>query len=482
MRRLFENGRGHYLLLGLLLAYGAAMSLLRIDYNSVFIDEAYHIMIGRQLLAGVACPGCPFATGAVTLHPVAAALGDALGGITGARLLNVALGLLLTAIVYATGRTLFDRRRGLVAAVVFMFAGQTLYLMKLATYDMLAAFFLGAALFLVAAARRADEPRAVRALLASAAAALFLASATKYLLPVFVPAFVAWVLLDGRLRRSAAWFILPLALLSVYFLFLSRHHPSLAVIGQIEDVRTTSHTPAGTLFDWIFRWVALFYLFAVFGAFHPRYGRTAVLLAALSTPIVLVHLVTGAEQSVNKNVIYAMIFLAPAAAPGIERLAWLFSMRSDVRAVRRAYLYAVLVIVWVFGFSNLRWLERQYPDVRPVIEFFDEHGFDGMTVAINGWDGVIYEYALGERFPRARFVYIEQAVGPVCSGADGRGAAPPPATRPEADFILCEDLYYGKICPCSGYREIFEDRYLLVERFTIEHSWGTSDASIFGRI
>ena len=49
------------------------------------------------------------------------------------------------------------------------------------------------------------------------------------------------------------------------------------------------------------------------------------------------------------------------------------------------------------------WLERQYPDMSPVVEYLDGHGFDGMQVGINSTYGdAVYVYSLEERFPRAR--------------------------------------------------------------------------------
>ena len=133
-------------------------------------------------------------------------------------------------------------------------------------------------------------------------------------------------------------------------------------------------------------------------------ARTAIVLIALSSPIIILHLVTRAEQSVNKNMIFALIFLAPAASLGVDHMVKIFSFGAKSRIVRGFFTVSILVIFWAYGLFNLRWLERQYPDVTPVIEFFETKGFDGMTVAFNGWDGVIYDYVLEDRYPNARFL------------------------------------------------------------------------------
>jgi len=127
-----RSRRIHYILLGCILAYGLVISLVKIDYNSVFVDEAYHIVMGRQLVAGEYCPGCSAHTGSVMTWPLFASFGDAFGGLYGARIMNIILGLMLTVCIYLATRMLAGRALGLLAAAIFMFSGQALYLMKLA--------------------------------------------------------------------------------------------------------------------------------------------------------------------------------------------------------------------------------------------------------------------------------------------------------------------------------------------------------------
>jgi hypothetical protein len=459
------------LLLAAILLYGLVVSLATLDYNSVFIDEAFQIMMGKEILGGVPCLGCPHHTGSVMIWPVLAGLADRAGGIHAVRLLNVLIGLALTVIVYATASMLYGGGRALIAAAIFMFAGQTLYLMKLGTYDMIAAFFIGASfhMFVLSASTGARWHRNLA--IVFGAAALFLAAITKYLLPVFVPALVLYVLVKHGVRRTALFCVLPLAVLAALYLGFDRYAPRVQVLGQVETYANIK-VPVETIFAWAFRWIAFVLLLAVFGAFHERYGKTAIMLIALSSPIILLHLVTRAEQSVNKNMIFALIFLAPAAALGVEHLVRIFSFGARHRAVRGFFTVAILVIFWAYGLFNLRWLERQYPDVTPLIEFFETRGFDGMTVAFNGWDGVIYEYVFEDRYPNARFLNVFEIK---------KTDSPRPAFAERVDFVVCEDLFYGKMCPCSQFSPYFMDDFVLERDFTIEHSWGETDAQIYGR-
>jgi len=462
---------GKYVL-WLILFYGLLITVWNLNYNSVFIDEAYHITMGHQLLRGEPCSGCPYATGSVSIHPVIAAYGDSIAGIYGARVVNIIFGLGLTVIIYLTARLLFGERLGLITAVLFLCSGQTLYLMKLATYDMIAAFFLGFAFLMIVASEKVGSGKYQNLALVMGTTALFLACVTKYLVPVFIPFLLLYIFIKHGASKTVLYTIIPLAIFTLLYISFAPYPPPGELVNVVDQVRTDTHIPFRTLADWTFRWVAMAYLLAVFGLFHEEKGKTALQLIIFSTPIIIVHLVTQSEQSVNKNMIFSLVFLAPAAALGVDYIGKLFSMRSSSRVVRGFFTVAVLVIFWTYGLFNLRWLEKQYPDVSPVIEYFKENGFDGMTVAMNGWDGVIYTYELGDQYPDAQFIHITQAI---------KTGNPGHSFHEKVDFIVCEDLYYGMLYPCEEFHDYIENDYTLLENFTIAHSWGVTDAKIFGR-
>ncbi len=467
-----RSTRIHYILLGGILAYGLVISLVKLDYNSVFVDEAYHIVMGRQLVAGEYCPGCPAHTGSVMTWPLFASFGDQFGGLYGARIMNIILGLMLTVCIYLSTRMLTGRDLGLLAAAIFMFSGQALYLMKLATYDMTAALFLGGAFLMTVAAHKAQSPGYEAASLVTATILLSLAAITKYLLPAFIPAFLIYVILRHGVMRSLLFALAPLTVFMTLFFWFTPYPPNPQVLYQIETAREVSNLPLATIFDWTFRWLSLAYLLAAFGLFHEKYRRLAALLILASMPILLIHIITRAEASVNKNVVFALLFLAPAGAMGIDHIAHIFSMRETSRAVKLFFTVSVITVVWAYGINNLRWLEKQHPDVSPVIEYLRSNGFEGMTVATNGWDGVMYEYALESEYPAARFDHITWFI---------RGDDDARTLDSRVDFIICEDDYYGKHYQSERFQDILDADCTLLEDFTIEHSWGETHALVFGR-
>ena len=459
-------------LIWLILLYGLLITVLNIDFTAVFVDEAFHINMGRQFLSGDLCPGCPFATGSVLIHPVLVSVADSIGGLRGARGLNILLGLALVLCIYVTAKKMFDEKTGLIAAALFIFSGQTTYLMKLATYDMTAAFLLGCGFMLVIISIESGPGRKSSLILLAGSIILFLAAITKYLIPVFIPPILIYTWYRKGFVSTLVWSAIPILALVAIFYFFAPYAPHAEVMGQIRDVQVESNVSFIRIADWTFRWISLAYLLSVFGFFHEKHGKSAIILFLLSLPIVLVHLLTRAEQSVNKNVLYSLVFLAPAAALGVDRIGNLFSMRSPSKALRHFFTAAVMIVFWTYGIYNLRWLEKQYPDVRPMIEFFDREGFDGMKVIMNGWDSYIYSYSLGSKYPNAEYIHITEAFKTDDYGNRINGIA---------DFIVCEDNYYGKMNPCSDYSEFIDDDYKMMEHFLFELSWGRTDTRIFGR-
>src|SRR4030042_6673454 len=320
--------------LWIILLFGFLLSVLNLNYNSVFHDEAFHILLGRQVLSGENCPGCAYATGSVLIHPVVAAIGDYLGGLYGARAMNILFCLALTIIIYETAHLLFDGRYGLISAFLFLFASQTLYLSKLATYDMIAAFFLGLSFYLILLSEKTPSTSYKNVWLLCGAVSLFLSAITKYLVPVFIPPLVIYVFFKQKFSRALFFFLLPLSVFLLLYAYFALYPDREALMGTIGASREATQIPFSTLYNWTFRWVAMAYLLSFFGVFHEKKGKIAILLIILSTPIIIMHLATGAEQSVNKNVILSFIFLSLSSALGVDHIGNLFSMKSTSQSVK----------------------------------------------------------------------------------------------------------------------------------------------------
>lgn len=452
-----------------ILLAGMIMIASNLNFNSVYHDEALNILMGRQVLAGKVCPGCAQNTGSVIIHPVLAAMGDSVAGIYGARSVSILFGLGLTFIVYQITNILIPGKNSLIAAMLFLFSGNTMYLSKLATYDIVAAFFLGLSFLLILLSEQKQSSYRTGFMLLGGAFFLVLAAASKYVVAVFIPVLIVYVLFKNRPFDALLFFLLPLLAFSFVYGSLALYPAGDVLFGSIGSVQKESQTPFPVLLNWTMRWVTMPYLLAVFGLFHKEKGRAVIPLILLSTPVLILHLATGTEQSVNKNVIFSLIFLAPAAALGIEHMASLFSSRIDTTWVRPFFTSAVLIVVLTFGINELKWLEKQYPDMRPVMAFFNENGFNGMLVTVDSdYGDAVYTYTLGSRFPQAQFLPFTEIKKAELSGN--------PVRKP--DFVITDGFYSKKSLHDEVVNYLTDD-YIIMKELTVPIAGGLQNINIF---
>ena len=356
--------------------------------------------------------------------------------------------------------------------MLFIFSGNVLYLSKLATYDIAAAFFLGLSFLCIQISEQKSSKNVAVFILFCAALSLFLSAMTKYVAAGFIPFFLVYVFLRHRAYHFIVFFLLPLLFFILIYGFYALYPVRTELIGSINSVYQQSRVPFSVLNNWTFRWVAMPYLLAFFGLFH-REGKKTVPLIILSTPVIILQLLTGAEQSINKNVIFSIIFLAPAAALGIDQMSNIFSFQIDSRWVKPFFITAVLVVLWVFGINELRWLEKQYPDITPVAEFFKKEGFKNMTVAVDSDYGItVYAYSLAPYYPRAHFLSVEELEK---TGESGH------LLYEKIDFIIFDDYYYKKHLRERALRYLQDGGFFLMKDFRISTSWSITNIKIFGR-
>lgn len=465
IRKHRNNGRFFLLIL----LYGLVAMVWNLDYNSAYHDEALNILMGRQVLNGQSCYGCAQNTGSVLILPVLAAIGDSIGGLQGARAVGILFGLSLTAVVYLTASILLSEKYAFVAAVLFLFSGNTIYLSKLATYDIVSAFFLGLSFLFLILSERKRPLYTIGITLFCGAFSLFLAAMTKYVAAVFIPPLLVYIFLRHKIYRAVFFFLLPLLIFIFVYSYYALYPVKVVLMGSVTSVYHESQLPFSVLSSWTFRWVIMSYLLAFFGIFHEEKGKTAIPLIILSTPIIILQFLTGAEQSINKNVIFSLIFLMPAAALGIDHMSALFSYRINTSWVKPFFTISVLLVTLVFGIDQLRWLERQYPNMSEVIDFFKRTGFDGMVVSIDSdYGDAVYTYALKEIYPRAKFLPITE-IQP-----EGENA------RESPDYVII-DGYYGKSAFRDMSRGYIKNGYSLEKKVKISLSWGMRDVQIFSR-
>lgn len=456
----------------ILLAYGFIVTVWNIDYNTPYHDEVLNIQMGRQLLQGKPCPSGAWSDGTALIYPVLAAVGDAAGGIYGARAVGLLFGLGLTFVINRISRLFLSELHALLAATLFLFSGNVLYLFKLATDDIVAAFFLGLSFMLILEAEAKGALRSGALMLLGGSISLCLAAMTKYAVSVFIVPVAIFALLRQKPSRTLPFFVLPLLLSVTVYWYLAIHPAGEFISESIRDVYAERQVMHGSLVSWTVRWVALPYLLAFFGTMHTEKGRETIFLILMSLPVILLHLVTGDERSLNKNVIFSLIFLTPAAAVGVDQMGNLFTRNMPSGWVKPFFTFLLLLVVWAFGLQDLRWLERQYPDSSPVVSFFRAKGHDNMTVATDSENaGATYSYLLGDSFPGARFVSITEFE---------KEAIRNPFTVPP-DFIVLNDYQEKGALREKALDCIRSGGYIQLRQFRTKLSLGEQTISIFAR-
>jgi len=183
---------------------------------------------------------------------------------------------------------------------------------------------------------------------------------------------------------------------------------------------------------------------------------------------------TGDSRSIEKNVIFALIFVVPAAAIGVDHMGNIFSVGSADTWIKNFFCILVLIVVWAFGLNQLRWLEHQFPNLSQVLEYMKMKGHDGMTIALEtdyGNPEVLYQYGLRERFPHAK--YFSTSGYRPADRLDIVGRQCP-------DFIIFDEYYSAEQMPNKVKR--YETlRYDSSASFSIQLPWGKQSIQIVQR-
>lgn len=459
-------------LLLIILAYGLLAMSWNLGYSAVFHDEALNISMGYEVLSAQYCPLCPQNTGSVMIHPCLAAIADSAASLYGARAVSLLFALGLTVVLFFTGSLLFSEKHGLLSALLFLFSGTVLYLSKLATYDMAAAFFLGLSFLLSILSEKQQASSRRNLLLFSASVVLFLAAITKYVVSVFVIPLLLFVFWRQRAISAFIFFFLPLALLSVLYIYAAVLPAWTYLQGSMTGTYKEGAQSFTILASRILRWIGLSYIVAVFGIFYQKRGRIAIALIVLSSPILFVHLLSGDGRSIDKNVIFALVFLSPAVALGVDQMGNIFSSNMQSAWVKSFFTISVLVVLWAFGLHQANWLERQYPDLTRIIDYFRMKGTSAMNVVIfseYGDPDYIYHYSLRKQYPDARFsstshLRWEERTRLIES--------------PGTDFVVLDE-YYTSMNFHQKATRLMSPRYSLLQSFQVPVSWGIHKVLIY---
>jgi hypothetical protein len=354
-----------HLMLALMLALIFAIRITNLSFNTLHLDEAIYVSVGRDALAGSYTQGASGWMFGSYLYPVLAAFTYNLGGVVALRALSAVFMTIASVFVFLTARSLFDERVGLWALLIFGLSGISINLGQHAVYDVVGVAFLAIALY--CAVRAAQNPN--ENLLAWAGIALSVSILGKYIGLLALPGiFMVMVLVhlwQGRGVLSFAripWLALIIPMLLILGIYAALYHQDLGAVfsGQYASQQENR----ASIFNQIVSEIGLVTLFAMLGilmlagraarqlptkpgvAWLLRLALPALAVTILALP--LYHFVTANVRSLWKHDVYALIFLAPFAAYGINALFQMFSGLPGGRALR--WVSAAITAAGVFWF------------------------------------------------------------------------------------------------------------------------------------
>lgn len=410
-------------LLILLLAYSLIVLCWGLVRNPFTTAEAKNIYIGRGLVtegnAGWSGPVEEMMNvqpGAYSLAPLIISGVDRYAGLHGSRLVSIALGLVLVLLIFLIGDTSLYGKRGLLAATTFVFLGIPLQLSAFATTTPYTALFFAASVLLIeASAETASSGRRMLMLLFSSLS-LTVAVTMNYISMLFVAPLVLYVFLRHRFLHAGGFFLLPLvAALSVYG--YTAILPVWASIGRSLSL-PLSHSSADMLSSlnvtYIFNWLSMPYLLAIFGIFHREGGKRAFFVMLLSFPVFLVNFMSSDLNATHLAVLLATIFMAPAAALGVDHMGDLFSSHNPMARIKPLFMFAVLLVLWVFGLQQIKELNRNNLDLTDAVSFLRARKLAGVTILIDsdyGSPEYVYRYFLESGSPPPQVLPVVRATG-----------------------------------------------------------------------
>lgn len=377
-------------------------------YNTAFVDEAIYLSIGQRVLQGNFYDNALQWLFGSYLYPVLVALANNLfdAGLIGARILSALLSTAATLSIFLLTRRLFHDIAALLAMLFFGFAGVSMFVGTLATYDSLGIALLATAAALLAYGLTSNNPRAQRRYY-FLAALLFTASVlSKYIALAFLPSLgllMGLYLLEKRwsqLWRLSLYFILPVGLLFGLYCWMTFEHLAIffAEFGK-HSVETASRPAILELMSDSIRVPLLLGLIGVASGFRcaSRWQRVAVLIllaAGLTLPVM--HFLTANMRSLDKSLVYALLFIAPLAGVGTYQL-WGWFQRHIHGRFSHGLVFALCSLYLLLAFQVWQdqfWgLQRSWPDAGPVLAFLAEVPVSPET-HILAEGGPIYDYHL----------------------------------------------------------------------------------------
>lgn len=366
------------------LAGVALWQRLTLDFRGPCLDETSGLYVARLLRDHLPWNTYTYATSShIPMHVLG--LGEAWGGLLGARALAALLGACSLVFFFGGTRALFGSNRvaGWATALLALQA-PLLFASKLATHDIVAIFFFTGSMWLLAAGLGSRYFGWLCCALASVGFAIAVLS--QYLLVVHAPILV--LVVTARRPRLLVAALLPCAALLVDYAY--RHWSDLQVLAasQLAMMHASRDPLLGILHDAALYTAPMLCLALASLAMqmsrtgaHWRAIRLHLFLLLLAVPVIAAHAIADERASIARHMVYPLVALAPLAAWFLHRIS-----RRHL-----ALPLGVAAVLAGIGVEQTRQLERSFPDLTPVVEHLRPRL--GPTTTVLSEEGFVFRYS-----------------------------------------------------------------------------------------
>lgn len=315
-------------------------------------------------------------------------LGDAAGGLLGARVVAALLGAGALAFTYAATKTLFGSKRiAGWSALLLALQAPLISASRTASGDVVALFFFTGAMWLFLEGMNRRNVGWLLCMLGSVSFSIAVLS--TYAVLALAPV----VLLIVAARRR--WLIFPTVLPSAVLLadYAHRHWADLQVLICNQLARISSLPPSRGSIAWEVATLIGPLLALALAGLVMQVARTGAqwralrphaFLLLLALPLPALHLLVNDGSALARHLLYPLLALAPLAAWFLQRL----GRRGLVLPL------ALTVLLGGLGAWQSGELAQAYPDLRPVVDYLRPR--IGPTTTALSEDGFVLRYAFPE--------------------------------------------------------------------------------------
>ena len=466
----------------------AALLRTNWSYRTAFVDEAFNMFGGWQVLQGIQTYAMTFHMGWYVLSYIPLGLAGWLRGVEYARALNAVWGVLTIWMVLLTARQAYGKIAGLVAAGIFAVYAPAIVISTFATYDSLSVFLASAALYLWTRGLARGSRYAflfggffmTLAVLAKYTAVLVAACCMLY--GLFVALRKARVTVtrteagEVSARFNSAAFqklllaAIPLLLLLVYA-FVYRQELMQLWGSQVLTKESSDPNVRRAILKLTAEYLWLPALLGLLALMWRKKRIYSVGFGLLPAAVLVYHLLNRDQTTLYKHTCYMLLGLAPLAGGGLAALRdWAGQRMRGILSLLVAVVgIAAVAYLGVVGQSRLPGLRSYWSDTAQTMAYLRTHVAQGDTLLMEG--GAVGEYYL---IARGTPGHIPRRVHDTWWYVDEQGSGPEAFKRAismnKFDWIVFDYVFTGDL-----------DRELLTTMQDKYQLQATFPARVFGK-